>query len=283
MHDDTVPLSATLCPFCGEPEQVELFEVWSDHNFTIECCCEGRFQVVTREMADDPAWARSFLQSLGVEEAIGHRLRRLADDGCCGMVLDWQLNLRDVTFAVARRFVRLHHRHCRPPVAWRFGKSVWNGPTMIGVFMAGNPVAPGLCGRNTLEVNRLCVRRDVPRALAWNGASKLLASAAREAERRGWSHIVTYTRSDESGVSLRASGWTQEAVVRGRGWHSGRRRRSNRNGFIDKVRWGKALRPRRLVPQQATERATPPSHESIFRHALFAHSQRPLDPADLVG
>ncbi len=37
-------------------------------------------------------------------------------------------------------------------------------------------------------------------------------------------------------TSLRAAGWTNEAVVRGRGWHSARRGRSNRNGFIDQVR-----------------------------------------------
>src|SRR6185437_13328614 len=67
--------------------------------------------------------------------------------------------------------------------------------------------------------------------------------SAREAECRGWSRIVTYTRADEDGTSIKAADWTKEATVRGRGWHSRRRNRSNRNGFIDKVRWGKALRP----------------------------------------
>jgi hypothetical protein len=71
--------------------------------------------------------------------------------------------------------------------------------------------------------------------------------SAREAERRGWSRIVTYTRADEDGGSLIAAGWTPEATVRGRGWHSGRRARANRNAFIDKTRWGKALHPRTRV------------------------------------
>ena len=163
-------------------------------------------------MADDPAWARSLLQQLGVEEVTRYRLRRFADDGCCGMVLDWRLRLRGISFAAAQRFIARHHSHCGSPAAWRFGKSVCNGTTLIGVVMVGNPVARLLCGRGTVEVNRLCIRRDVPRALAWNAASMLYGWSAREAARRGWSHIVTYTRADENGASLTAAGWTREAV-----------------------------------------------------------------------
>jgi len=51
-------------------------------------------------------------------------------------------------------------------------------------------------------------------------------------------------RSDEDGASLRASGWVPEATVRGRGWHSARRARSNTNALVDKVRWGRALHPK---------------------------------------
>ena len=80
---------------------------------------------------------------------------------------------------------------------------------------------------------------------------------AREAERRGWTHIVTYTRADEDGTSLRAAGWVQESRVRGRGWHSTRRRRSNTNGWIDKTRWGKALRPRTPQPTSEPKHASP--------------------------
>ena len=128
-----------------------------------------------------------------------------------GVVLDWQLQHRPVSFPVARSFVRRHHAHCNPPVTWRFGQSVFNGHTMLGVIMVGNPVAPALNGRGILEVNRLCIRRDLPRALAWNAASMLYGWGAREAERRGWTHIVTYTRADEDGTSLRAAGWVQES------------------------------------------------------------------------
>jgi len=83
--------------------------------------------------------------------------------------------------------------------------------------------------------------RDVPAALRWNAASMLYGWCAREAQRRGWRKIITYTRADEPGTSLEAAGWTREANVRGRGWHSVRRRRSNRNSWIDKVRWSRTF------------------------------------------
>jgi hypothetical protein len=244
------------CLFCGEPERVDIFEIWSSHEYMLEACCEGLHETVVREMADDPAWARALLKRLGVEDVTGHRLRRLADDGGCGMVLDWQLELSDIGFGLARRFIDRHHAHCAAPVTWRFGQACWNGATMIGVVSVGNPVARALCRQGALEVNRLCIRRDIPRALAWNAASMLYGWSAREAERRGWSCIVTYTRADEDGGSLIAAGWTPEATVRGRGWHSGQRARANRNAFIDKTRWGKALHPRtRLVTDPRPQRA----------------------------
>jgi hypothetical protein len=252
------------CLFCGKPERVDIFDIWSSHEFMLEACCEGLHETVVREMADDPAWARALLKGLGVEDFTGHRLRRLADDGCCGMLLDWQLELRDISFGLARRFIDRHHAHCAAPLTWRFGQACWNGATMIGVVSVGNPVARALCSQGALEVNRLCIRRDIPRALAWNAASMLYGWSAREAERRGWSRIVTYTRADEDGGSLIAAGWTPEATVRGRGWLSGQRARANRNAFIDKTRWGKALRPRtRVVMDPRPQRAPAAGRHSL--------------------
>lgn len=250
--------NAPTCLFCGEPERVEVFEIW-DHDFAIETCCEHLHETVVSEMANDREWARTLLRRIDLEALAGHRLRRLADDGGCGMVLDFQLRIGPVTLPVAQAFVASHHRHCRPPVTWRFGAAVFNGATMLGVVMVGNPVARGLCGRGIVEVNRLCVRRDLPRALAWNGASMLYGFAAREAARRGWSKIVTYTRADEDGTSLIAAGWTAESTVRGRGWHGGNRSRSNTNSFVDKVRWGRVLK--RACPLARREERPPRQSE----------------------
>lgn len=158
-------------------------------------------------------------------------------------MLDCQLEIRPVSLRKARAFVRQYHAHCPPPVAWRFGISVWNGWQMIGVATVGNPVARAFNGRGVVEVSRLCVRRDIPALLRWNAASMLYGYCARTAERSGWQQIITYTRADEDGTSLRAAGWTEEGPAGGGGWHSAARARGNQNAFIRKVRWGRLLRP----------------------------------------
>jgi cytosine/adenosine deaminase-related metal-dependent hydrolase len=105
-------------------------------------------------------------------------------------------------------------------------------------------VTRALNGRGIAEVNRLCVRRDLAPMLTRDACSALYAAAAKWAARAGFTRLVTYVRADEDGASLRASRWVAEATVRGRGWHSVRRARSNTNALVDKVRWGRALRPK---------------------------------------
>ena len=242
------------CLFCGDPEHAEIVEIWG-HDWMIGTCCEGLHEQIVRDLNDDPAWARRLLRRLGAEHLTGHRLRRLADDGACGLILDWQLVIGPISHADARAFVARHHAHCRAPEVWRFHAAVRNGRTLLGVALVGNPVAPALNGRGIVEVNRLCIRRDTPAALRWNAASALYGWCAREAARQGWDKIITYTRADEDGTSLRASGWVREGRVRGRGWHSQRRARSNTNSWIDKWRWSRTLRPAKM--KKATLAARP--------------------------
>lgn len=254
MFEHLPAADALPCLFCGQPERAEIFEVWG-HEFMMQTCCEGLHEQLVSDMNADPKWARRFIREIGIEEICGQRLRRLADDDCCGLVLDWQLRLRQIEHKGVRGFIDRHHAHCGVSVTWRFHNAVFNGPTLIGVAVVGNPVAPALMGRDILEVNRLCVRRDTPPALGWNAASMLYGWCAREAERRGWKKIITYTRADEPGTSLVAAGWTWETTVRGRGWHSARRSRSNRNSWIDKVRWSRNLSIRvPTVPEAAMNR-----------------------------
>lgn len=254
--------AAPRCLFCDQPKRAEIFEVWG-HEFMLTACCEGLHEQIVADMNDDPKWARDFVRSIGIEHLCGYTLRRVGDDGCCGLVLDWQLRLKPIATDTVRRFIARYHTHCGVPVTWRFHNAVFNGATLIGVAIVGNPVAPALMKRGILEVNRLCVRRDTPAALRWNAASMLYGWCAREAERRGWAKIITYTRADEDGTSLEAAGWKREATVRGRGWHSSRRRRSNRNSWIDKVRWSRTFASRRS-PTRKAQRSTPPCAASTL-------------------
>ena len=233
------------CWFCGEAELLEICDIWTDHNYTLDTCCAGLLEQVSDEMQHDPEWARDLLRRLGAEALTGQRLRRVCDGEGGTPMLDYKLQVRPVTFRDACAFVRRHHAHNAPPVSWRMGHAVWNGRhTLIGVAMVGNPVARALNGRGIVEVNRLCVRRDIAPMLCRDACSKLYSVAARAAERAGFVRIISYTRQDEDGASLRAAGWVPDATVRGRSWHSKRRARSNTNAFVDKVRWSRTLHPK---------------------------------------
>ena len=190
---------SAICPWCGDPEVLEIADIWSGHEFMLETCCYARHEQVVAEMAEDPEWAVELLRHLGAEDLTGHRLRRLYDANFSPPVLDFKLDVRPVSFAVMQAFVGRFHRHCAPPVTWRFGAGIFNGWTQIGVLSVGNPVAIAYGNRGWVEVNRLCVRPDLAPQLAWNACSQLYGHAAREAERRGFQKIITYTRQPARG------------------------------------------------------------------------------------
>jgi hypothetical protein len=77
-HTDTTP----TCLFCGQPERVEIFEVWS-HEWMFETCCEVLHEQLAQDMANDKLWAVHFLRALDLESLCGARIRRVSDDGGC--------------------------------------------------------------------------------------------------------------------------------------------------------------------------------------------------------
>ena len=260
------------CLFCGEPEQFEISEIYEDHAFDVDCCCEGLREQVLADVAADPAWGRELMRRAGAELLTGQTLRRLADDGMGSLILDWQLRLRPITFAAARAFVGRHHEHCGPPAAWRWGCAAVNGWTTVGVVMAGNPVARAYAGRGIVEVNRLCTRRDLPAALRWNACSLLYGWSASQARKYGFAKIITYVREDESATSLVAAGWTREGRAGGGSWHRSRRRRLNRNDFVPKLRWSRTF-PERPAPRPRPAPPPPPPPLALeaddWRESLF--------------
>lgn len=116
------------------------------------------------------------------------------------------------------------------------------------VAMVSRPAARLIDARRTLEVRRLCVRRDLPRPLTLNACSLLYGWCGREARRRGFESLITYTLLDEPGSTLRASGWTPERVTAGGTWNRASRPRVDKAPITPKVRWRRMLRPAGPLP-----------------------------------
>ena len=97
--------------------------------------------------------------------------------------------------------------------------------------IVGRPVSRVLQARGYMEVLRVCT--DGTR----NACSKLYSAAAREAVSRGAEAVITYTRADEGGASLRASNWTQDGETSARSWDCPSRPREDRDERVPRVRW----------------------------------------------
>lgn len=126
-----------------------------------------------------------------------------------------------VTWAQAREFVDEHHRRHRAPPGHKFSIGVERDGRLVGVVVVGRPVARHFDDGTTLEVTR--VATDGTR----NACSLLYGSAWQAGRALGYQAMITYTRVDESGASLRAAGWQQVAERRPRsGWSCESRPRS---------------------------------------------------------
>lgn len=141
----------------------------------------------------------------------------------------------------AQQFIRDNHRHFpKPPVGDIFRIGLEKDGELIGVIMVGRPVARALDDGRTLEVNRCCVLPDNK-----NGCSMLYGAAARAGKALGYSRIFTYTLDIESGASMRAVGWKQDAKVKGREWSCPSRPREEQQSLFqtnEKIRWIKDFR-----------------------------------------
>lgn len=106
------------------------------------------------------------------------------------------------------RFIAKHHRHNIPAMICIFTIGLAEDD-LIGVAMAGLPVARKLVDGYTLEVTRVCVLEDKR-----NANSMLYGACARAAQALGYRRIITYTLASESGASLRGAGWSTDGELR---------------------------------------------------------------------
>lgn len=123
-----------------------------------------------------------------------------------------RLRTEPLPFAQACAFVNMHHRHLSSPVGHLYAVGCLAGDLLVGVAIVGRPVARGLDDGSTVEVTRVATNGTR------NACSMLLGAVRREAARKGYGRVITYTLPEESGASLRAAGFAQEGTTAGGGW-----------------------------------------------------------------
>lgn len=102
---------------------------------------------------------------------------------------------------------------------------------MVGVAIAGNPVARMLNDGLTIEITRCCT--DGTR----NACSMLYGAVWRAARAMGFRRGITYTLPEEGGASLRAAGWRLVGEAGGGSWDREGRPRTDKHPTQTKLRW----------------------------------------------
>jgi len=107
-----------------------------------------------------------------------------------------------ITIQRAKDFITHYHRHHKPSHSWKFGVGIVDDShCLVGVAMAGRPISRHFDDGYTLEVNRTCTDGTK------NANSMLYGSVWRAAKAMGYRRLITYTQANESGISLKASGF----------------------------------------------------------------------------
>jgi hypothetical protein len=104
----------------------------------------------------------------------------------------------------ANRFVNEFHRHNEGCGNASFAVALRDETGLKGVAVLGRPASPWVDDEVTLEIKRVCVVADVP-----NGNSMLYGASQRIAKALGYRRVVTYTLMEETGISLKASGFVR--------------------------------------------------------------------------
>ena len=122
------------------------------------------------------------------------------------------LEIRPISIAKANAYVEQNHRHHGKKTGCRFAIGAFEGVCLHGVAICSNPVGRNADDGMTLEVARCCT--DGTR----NACSKLYGACARIAREMGFRKIQTYILESESGVTMKASGWTCEGSAGRQSW-----------------------------------------------------------------
>lgn len=148
-----------------------------------------------------------------------------------------RLRVVPLTLAQANDLVLSLHRHHKPAVGHRFSVGAMLAGRLVGAATVGRPVARGTDPYNVAEVSRLVTDGTK------NACSFLYGACSRIAKDMGFLSIQTYILDTEPGTSLRAAGWTKEAITKGGDWNDSPRRGTRRTDQpqCSKQRWGRQL------------------------------------------
>jgi hypothetical protein len=132
----------------------------------------------------------------------------------------------------ANEFVAKHHRHNLPVTGCKFAVGAAVAGKLVGVAIAGRPVARRLDDGKTLEVLRVCTD-GTP-----NANSYLYGRVKRIAHLMGYERVITYTLEEEAGASLRAVGAQVVGTLKPKEWNVPSRPRESQAVYGKaKVKW----------------------------------------------
>jgi len=142
------------------------------------------------------------------------------------------IRIAPITLKEANAYVKSYHRHHKPCAGHKFSISIIDASGVLcGVVIAGRPVSRMADDGRTIEVSRCCTNG------ARNGCSMLYRAACRAAKAMGYHRLITYTLASESGISLRASGFTLVGKCGGGSWSRSSRQRKNSHPLEAKHKW----------------------------------------------
>ena len=123
------------------------------------------------------------------------------------------LNVTPCTLKKANDFIDKHHRHSARVQrnGGKFAIALVADGVVVAVAVVGNPVSATYMDGFTAEVLRSCCVDGAPK----NCNSMLYGACRRIWFEMGGRRIITYTLQEESGISLKASGWENAASVKG--------------------------------------------------------------------
>jgi hypothetical protein len=143
----------------------------------------------------------------------------------------------NLSLADANAFVAEHHRHSKKVQGHKFSIGCVVENILVGVAIAGRPVARKLDDGLTLEVTRLCVLDDAP----LNVPSFLYRRVWKIWAAMGGERLITYILESEKGYSLKGAGFKQVAVSpswkEGKGWTTRGNRQWQPIHAEGKTRW----------------------------------------------